>query len=124
MKHETAVIDSRQLWNRTGITLEGGVTCEITATGTWIDKKYEAGPDGYDSPNLLMKLAEAGRRVRGAKWLALVGALDGDESTQFVIGRGVRYTPPRTGELTCFANDWRSKYGNNRGSVTVSVRRT
>ena len=111
------------MWNRTGIKVEAGVRYALTATGTWIDKKYESSPDGYRSPNLLMKLAEFRRRMRHANWFALIGALDEDESTQFVIGSERDYTPPRSGELTCFANDWRSAYSNNTGTVTLTVKR-
>jgi hypothetical protein len=117
----SATIDARLPWNRTGIRLQAGSRYELTATGLWVDKNYEAGPDGYVSPNLLMKLGEFRRRVPKAKWFALIGALDEDESTQFVIGSRMVYTPVRSGELTCFANDWRSKYDNNSGALTLSV---
>ena len=117
----TATIEARLPWNRTGIRLQAGSRYELTATGLWIDKNYEAGPDGYVSPNLLMRLGEFRRRVPKARWFALVGALDEDESTQFVIGSRMVYTPVRSGELTCFANDWRSKYDNNSGTLTLSV---
>lgn len=119
----SATIEARLPWNRTSIHLLAGSRYELTATGLWIDKKYESGPDGYVSPNLLMKLGEFRRRVPKARWFALIGALDADESTQFVIGARTTYEPPRTGELTCFANDWQSKYENNSGSVTLSVKR-
>jgi len=117
----TATIEARLPWNRTGIRLQAGSRYELTATGLWIDKNYEAGPDGYVSPNLLMRLGEFRRRVPKARWFALVGALDEDESTQFVIGSRMVYTPVRSGELTCFANDWGSKYDNNSGTLTLSV---
>jgi hypothetical protein len=116
-----ATIDSRVPWNHTGIRVRAGTTYVLTAAGTWIDKKYTSGPDGYDSPNLVMKAAEFNRRVRTAKWFALVCALDERASTQFVVGRRVEYAAATGGELTCFANDWMSKYGNNSGSVTLTV---
>lgn len=119
----SATIEASLPWNRTGIQLQAGSRYEISATGLWIDKEYEAGPEGYVSPNLLMKLGEFRRRVPKARWFALIGALDADESTQFVIGSHVIYTPTRSGELTCFANDWQSKYGNNKGALTLSVQR-
>ena len=117
----SATIEARLPWNRTGIRLQAGSRYELTATGLWIDKKYEAGPDGYASPNVVMKLGEFRRRVPKANWFALIGALDEDESTQFVIGSRMVYTPVRSGELTCFANDWRSKYDNNSGALTLTV---
>jgi hypothetical protein len=115
------IIEPSRIWNHTGLRLDAGVTYDLRAEGRWIDRTYECGPDGYDSPNLIMKLAELGRRMRQAKWFALVGAIDEAEATQFVIGSQAVYVPPRSGELTCFANDWMSKYGNNRGAVVLTV---
>lgn len=117
-----ATIDSTKPWNHTGIQLEAGKSYEMTATGEWVDKIYACGPDGYNSPNLLMRLAEFKRRVPKAKWFALIGAIDEDLATAFVIGGGYTFQAPRSGELTAFANDWASKYGNNRGSVELTVR--
>jgi hypothetical protein len=117
------IVEAARIWNHTHVRLEAGVTYDLVAEGRWVDKVHACGPDGYDSPNLLMKLAEFGRRVRGAKWFALIGALDEDPATAVVIGSRATWIPPRDGELTCFANDWRSMYGNNRGSVTLTVTR-
>ena len=118
----TAVIDAAQPWNRTGIHLQAGVRYEFRAEGEWWDAQNPSGPDGYASPNLVMRLAEFWRRERHARWFALIGALDEDPQTQFVIGASARYTPGRSGELTCYANDWSSKYKNNRGKLALTVR--
>jgi hypothetical protein len=50
-----------------------------------------------------------------------MGALDCDEATAFRIGSRRTYAPPRSGLLTCFANDLRRMYGNNSGTVTLTV---
>ena len=119
----TVQIDSRCVWRHTGVQVEQGVTYELRASGTWVDKTYSSGPDGYDSPNTFMKLAEVGKRVRSAKWFALIGALDEDDKTMFVIGSQATFSPTRSGELVAFANDWKSKYGNNHGEVTLTITR-
>jgi len=119
----TVMIDSRLLWNRTGIMLQAGERYQLDAGGVWVDKKYSCGPSGYASPNLLMKCFEYVRRARHQNWFALMGALDCDEKTLFYIGDSLALASERSGELTCFANDWRLTYGNNRGSVQLTVKR-
>ena len=37
------------------------------------------------------------------------------------IGKGCEYVPKRSGYLHCFANDAWGFYGNNKGSVTLTV---
>lgn len=73
------------------------------------------------------------KRCQAAGWFELVGMIanqaDADGSgtppsgETFAIGGGRDYIPQRSGYLYCYANDaWRF-YGNNRGSVTLEVRR-
>lgn len=83
---------------------------------------------------------DAGAITRGARreqdmpWFALVGALANgagvDPVTQvlcphqsFLIGKGCTLTPERSGYLYAFANDVWSFYGNNKGSLRLTVRR-
>ncbi|MBI2185720.1 MAG: hypothetical protein HYU37_01205 [Acidobacteria bacterium] len=127
---EPTKIFAEKFWSHTGIHLKAGVVYDIRATGTWLDASIRTGPAGYASTDVsplkvpFFKLAESRRRVPTANWFALIGALDEDESTQFVIGPGTPahgFTPPRDGELTCFANDLRSKYDNNSGAIEITV---
>src|SRR5437773_10357224 len=92
---QSAPIAARRPWNHTGVRLEAGATYEFVATGTWTDRDHESDADGYVSPNFLMKLAELGKRVRAANWLALIGSVDEDESLQFVIGTRSSHTVKR-----------------------------
>lgn len=73
------------------------------------------------------------RREEGARWFALVGAIANDGNPQnygtpqpfesFVIGNGCNYRIDKPGYLYCFANDLWKFYGNNRGSVALTVER-
>jgi hypothetical protein len=72
------------------------------------------------------------RRDEHAPWFALmgfvanaVGASDATlpEGETFVIGESAEFTPRMSGYLYCFANDAWQTYGNNRGSVTLTVTR-
>jgi hypothetical protein len=54
--------------------------------------------------------------------MALIGCVDGDLATAFVIGSGIdAWTPPRAGTLLCFANDVPGFYWNNSGHITLTV---
>jgi hypothetical protein len=72
------------------------------------------------------------KRYEQAEWFAVVGvvangALPGDtddslpEHEIFTIGEKARLTPKKSGYLYCYANDAWQAYGNNRGSVTLTV---
>lgn len=73
------------------------------------------------------------KRVENADWFQLVGMIanqagaDGSgtppEGEIIKIGDGSRFTPRRSGYLYCFANDAWKFYGNNRGSVRLTVSR-
>ena len=118
-------IASQQKWNHTGFQLEQGVTYRFTAQGQWIDWYIPHGPDGDGSgSHFLLRLFERWRRRPKDNWFALIGAIGEDESTTFLIGSSLpRFKAPRSGELTCFANDVPWAYGNNKGSVSLTVER-
>jgi hypothetical protein len=117
----TATIEARVKWNLTGILLEVGATYDLEATSDWKDWYRTTGPGGYDSATL--SLFESRRRFKEADWFALIGALDKDDTTAFVIGEGCTYVPSRDGQLCCYANDLYSMYWNNSGCVSLTVTR-
>lgn len=72
------------------------------------------------------------RRDESAPWFALMGFIASDygedpktpaSGQMFLIGEKKSFTPKRSGYLYCFANDAWQTYGNNRGSVALTVRR-
>ena len=114
-------ITSVEHWVDTGLTLESGKRYELVATGRWMDATIPTDPDGYESVNLAQRATEKLRRFSHARWFALIGALDRRKETEFLIGSRVVYEPKETGKLSCFANDLVGFYGNNTGSVTLTV---
>src|SRR6516164_11205942 len=72
-------------------------------TGRWVDFFLGHGPAG-DPGRGYMRLFEHYRGIPSANWFGLIGALDCDLNTAFVIGKGTDMTVQATGELTCFAN--------------------
>jgi hypothetical protein len=118
---QEAVIDSRQVWCPTGIRLEAGRRYRLSARGSWNDASIVTDAAGYESTNLFQGITERLRRVPGARWFALVGAIDRRRETQFVIGRSRVLETMHAGELTCFANDLHGFYFNNSGSIVLTV---
>ncbi len=72
------------------------------------------------------------RRDEDAPWFSLMGFIASDHGEDaktlaagetFKIGEGRSYTPKGPGYLYCYANDAWQAYGNNRGSVSLTVSR-
>lgn len=73
------------------------------------------------------------KRIEAADWFQLVGMIANQANADgsgtplagecILIGKGTRYTPQASGYLYCFANDAWKFYDNNRGKVTLTVRR-
>lgn len=117
------IIRARSRWNSTGIVLASGERYLFTAKGRWVDFFLAHGPAGDPSQLMYLRLFERYRRMPKANWFALIGALDCDLSTAFVIGEANDVTVRITGELTCFANDAPCMYWNNWGHVELLVKR-
>jgi hypothetical protein len=78
------------------------------------------GADGY--ANALAGSFNNKKRCPLANWFKLIGSIDADESYLFEIGiQLLDYKAPRSGKLTCFANDMDSMYWNNWGAIELSV---
>jgi hypothetical protein len=125
-----AKIESTLLWNNTQITLVAGQEYKFHATDEWIDGNippfiYHCDADGYKSPwyNIVLKLAEGLRRIPQEPWFSLIGSIDKDKHSFFLIGKDKIFTAPKTGRLYCFANDVIGFYGNNQGSIQLTVTR-
>lgn len=116
-------IQAKLLWNDTEIELVAGQTYRFTASGEWIDWTISCNANGYPSPNWLLRASETFRRAPQADWFALMGAIDRDPQTQFKIGTDHTLAVPKTGRLSCFANDVALMYWNNRGAVQLTVTR-
>jgi hypothetical protein len=119
-----AKIRARLPWNKTGIRLVSGERYSLTATGKWVDFFICHGPAGDPSTFQYLRRFEASRRMPAENWFALIGALDCDQRTAFLIGEANEITMARSGELTCYANDLPSMYWNNWGHVNLQVKRS
>lgn len=114
----TVKVRADQFWTDTGIALVPG-RYRFEAGGRWSDWFIRSGPEGYHALPLLF--FERQRRVSGAPWMVLVGAIGHDDATAFVIGTGVERDIAAAGELCCFGNDLPTMYWNNQGEVELTV---
>jgi Uncharacterized alpha/beta hydrolase domain (DUF2235) len=123
-----------------GEWMDGTVKCGPGGTD---DDRFEIGEIAHVAASLIDR-AEAifrrlsnnqqaelwwSRREGDQPWFALIGVVANEEDPEerityqtFAIGEGTRFRPTRTGYLYCFANDAWEAYGNNRGSVRLTVR--
>jgi hypothetical protein len=120
---KTVTIAAREKWNDTGIDLAAGGRYRLAAAGEWIDWTLRSGPEGYPSPNGLMRATERWRRAPREPWFALIGSIGRDPAALFPIGRGLEISAAKSGRLFCFANDVSFMYWNNSGSVELTVER-
>ena len=112
---------ARPQWNDTGIMVHQGVVYQVVARGRWYDGSQPAGPTGYDS--LVLSWAERWRRSPPDRWFALICSVDRDEDHLVSVAAGAEHSFIKSGQLTCFANDWWMMYWNNWGYVEMTIRR-
>ena len=118
----TARIPARDYWCDTGITLSAGVRYDLSAQGAWYDAGLRSDPGGNSEPILLQRIFARFLRMPGEHYFTLIGAFDRDPATTFPIRNGIEFLAPRSGRLTCFANDVGWAYWNNCGEVTLTVK--
>ena len=129
----TCTVQAEVKFNSTGVTLISGAnyTFSVPKNQMWEDASIKCGPAGWKSEDLpwykegIVTLFENLRRLKDANWFALVGSLGDEDDELFLIGDSTNpYTAPKEADLYLFANDMSSKYGNNKGFLTVTITRT
>ena len=134
--HQCEVL-AKPKYNWTAVRLVEGAsyTFAVADGDTWADASINCGPKGWVSDDLpwykegVVQVMERYRRLPDANWFALVGAWgdeDGKEGKNlFLIGDSKKaFIAKRDADLYLFANDMPSKYGNNDGSLMVTITRT
>lgn len=120
-------------YNWAGVKLIKGASYSFSVEDddTWTDKDTECGPAGWDTDDLpwykegAFHVAERFRRLPEANWFALVGAHGDEDDELFLIGESNQpHVAKKDAELYLFANDLPVAYGNNSGSLMVTVTRT
>lgn len=115
-------IPARPRWVSTFVRVEKDEQYTLAAQGEWHDASIGTGPQGYASPNAGFRAVERWRRAPEARWFELVGSIDQD--VLFRIGAGTTLLVAKSGVIVCFANDLPFMYWNNKGAITLTLRRT
>ncbi len=102
-------------------TVSAGETWSFAAAGRWTNGFIACGPDGYR--NFLFDVLEIEPRAAGEPWFRLIGEIKGRPGSTFAIGAGCTRTFEQSGELVVFANDSADGYADNKGVVTLKMRR-
>lgn len=121
-------VDARNPCNQSGVLVEEGhrYIVKVEMLEPWVDWFIKSSPErGWQGlARSIEPFARRHARTRQFPMYALVGAIDDDESTFFLLPSNEHWLAPKAGQLTCFANDYPHKYHNNRGRHIVSLRRT
>ncbi len=129
----TITVNSKEKYNHSGFLFAKGETYEIRVPSgqTWKDKNQLYGSNGWTTsvaPLLyrpLIKLFEWSRRHPKANWFCLIGSIGESDDELFEIGDcgAMDYTAISDGEFCAFANDCSFVYGNNSGSIEVTMKK-
>ncbi|QKE65051.1 hypothetical protein HNE05_17395 [Aquipseudomonas campi] len=118
-------VNSALRWNRSGIRVMSGEHYQVQASlDIWRDASIPSDANGQ-AGSALQNCFKWLIRCKAATWFQLVAALGESDKQLFPLGLDAHLNIPdgTDAELTLFANDVSLAYGNNRGSVWVSLTR-
>jgi len=123
-------------FNQTGVLVDKGekYSFKIDVKQKWYDASIECTPKGWTRKNKSLSLLqkpiiwfmEDNRRHPKAKWFEIIGTINRNDIDNFKILDHIsktEYSPTAKGELYLYANDLESKYGNNRGTIMLTITR-
>ncbi|HEV7401735.1 MAG TPA: hypothetical protein VGO11_02370 [Chthoniobacteraceae bacterium] len=112
----------------TGLAMKVGEVYDFACPDSqrWSDLGIKVSPSGK-APlpyRAYLSLFSKKKRCAQAPWFSLVGKVTPDDRDSFLIGAGLaNWQVQQSGRLRCFANDVPGFYGNNSGSLTLTVTR-
>lgn len=115
-------LPATQVWTPMGVTCETGDVLGIAMSGS---ASHDQTPEGVVGPTGLLDPIYHQFNVEGfpdANTMTIIGSLEQDPSTFFVVGEGTTYVCPRDGELHLGVNDVGVQ--NNSGAFEATITRT
>jgi hypothetical protein len=107
--------------NKTGLRLKRGAVYQITAAGQWQDADFKpTDANGFKGFTRAMKIGQGLKPMPKQNYLKLLAAI-GFSITP--IGAENTLKPAQNGRLVFIPNDARFFFGNNSGSLLVTVKR-
>ena len=121
--------DAREFWNASDCVLERGGRYRldvVAETEPWVDGWLRSTPNGGWPWWARVGDWYARRTSRAPKlpMYVLVGAVDRDPATYFPALGANNWTALREGVFELFANDWSTRYENNKGRLLLRLSRT
>jgi len=129
-------VHSNQKYNSSNLLVKEGdlLVFTVDMSQKWFDASIECGPDGWlaekemgYATRWMVKFKEDDRRHKDAQWFEVIACVNrsDDELIRILEHNSLdnAYEVKQAGVLYAFANDLVSKYGNNRGSIRVTVER-
>lgn len=126
-------------YNFTGIYLRDGkgqeYSFKVNMKQKWHDASIECNAKGWDRENdslnflqrQFIRPMEGFKRYPDANWFEIIATIGKNDENSFKLldySNGNKfYKPDVSGELFVFANDMNSKYGNNKGTIKVKIKR-
>ena len=101
-----------------------GETVLFEASGRWTDLWINCGPSGYRA--FPFDILDIRPRCERSNWFCLMGQVQGsggEALETFPIGDGCIHRFAHFGTLVVFANDRDDKYGNNKGTISLTTTR-
>lgn len=114
-------------FNWSGVTIEAGGRYQTTvpAGPTWGGGGITCGADGSKTENLpwyrenFVRFLEDNQRDKDEYWFALMATLGDQDKHSQLAGLGTVLAPSETFDLYFYANDLKTRYGNNERVVAV-----
>lgn len=100
-------------WFNSGLTLASGQSFNITASGSWMTDSMTYGADG------MVIVGTGGYLLPTAPAYSLIGKMG--SGAPFFIGSSYHETADVSGTLFLSMNDVPSEFGNNSGSLSVTI---
>lgn len=123
------LVEAKKKNNATFVVIKPGMEYLFVAKGCWADWLIGCGANGWGPDwNPLNYF----NRIKWKPIFTLCGSIGAnwnDPTRTFVIGEQASWTAPsslqdlneESRRLYLFANDWQSRYGNNKGQLTVNI---
>ena len=108
--------------NKTNLYLKRGNTYRIQATGEWQDADFRpTDANGFVGFTKAMKIGQGLKPMPRQNYLKLLARVG---TSKIPVGTGCTFKPTQSGRLILIPNDARFFFGNNSGSLVVTITRT
>lgn len=119
-----------QKYNASGVMLEKGATYRFSTQddAIWYDNSHPVSIKGWNRAQQTIGIKQQAielftpyRRATNAQWFALMGCINHNDETAFLITNGCEVRISQSGEFTPFANDIHKDYQQNSGSIDLTI---